>query len=131
MNAMKWALGHTLHWAALYGAFFAGVAGAMYALTFWVWVLAPLSWLLPTDKVIAAAASKPAQPQPVRRWLNWTQAWATLGLLVWFGHLATGLAWLLVMAATALREDQVAARRSELAQATAEDSAAVPAAAHR
>ena len=31
------------------------------------------------------------------RWLSWAQAWATLGLLIWFGHIATYLAWLWVM----------------------------------
>lgn len=94
-NLTRWWLVHAMHWAVLYGAFAADMNGAMYVLKFWVWVMAPLSLSLLTDKAVADSAKKP--PQPVRGWLSMLQAWVTLGLLVWFGHIASALAWGLVM----------------------------------
>jgi hypothetical protein len=93
----RWWVMHALHWAVLYGAFVAQMEGAMYVLKFWVWVMAPLSLFLLADKAAADAAKK--LPQPVRGWLSMLQAWVTLGLLVWFGHIASALAWGLVMCA--------------------------------
>lgn len=96
-----WWLVHSLHWAVLYGAFSAEVDGAMYVLKFWVWVMAPLSLVLLADQAVVDAAKKP--PQPVRGTLSMLQAWVTLGLLVWFGHIASALAWGLAMTMVALQ----------------------------
>lgn len=109
-----WWLVHALHWAVLYGAFFANVAGAMYVLKFCVWLMAPVSLLLLDDKPAAEAAKKPERP--VLRWLSKLQAWATLGLLVWFGHIASALAWGLVMVMFAMHHD--ATRKARAAAAT-------------
>lgn len=103
MKLTKWWLVHLLHWALLYGAFAAEVDGAMYVLKFWVWVMAPLSLFLLADKAAADAAKKP--PQPVRGALSWVQAWVTLGLLVWFGHIASALALGLTMTVIAVYRD--------------------------
>jgi hypothetical protein len=90
----------------------------MYVLKFCVWVMAVLSCVLLADKAVADAAKKPAQ-QPFRQWMSWAQAWATLGLLVWFGHIATGLAWLWVMAMIAIHHDMVKTQRNAPAPASA------------
>jgi hypothetical protein len=116
-EAMKWWLVHALHWAVLYGAFAVQADGPMYVLKFWAWVMAVLSCFLLTDKAVADAAKKPARP--VRRWLSWVQAWATLGLLVWFGHIATGLAWAWVMVVIADHQDKVKTQRSAPAPVSA------------
>lgn len=94
-NIVHWFLWHALHWAVLYGAFLAELEGAMYLLKFFVWLLAPLSLFLLTSTAVVSLAKRP--PQPLRYALSRLQAWVTLGLLVWFGHIATGVAWGLVM----------------------------------
>lgn len=98
-----WWLRHVLHWAVLYGAFAAEVDGAMYILKFLVWVMAPLSLFLLANNAVVDAAKKP--PHPVRADLSMLQAWATLGLLVWFGHIASALAWGVVMTMVAVHRD--------------------------
>lgn len=124
MKTAKWWLVHALHWAVLYGAFAAQIDGAMYVLKFFVWVMAPLSLFLLVDKAAQDAAKEPPLPA-VRGWFTWTQAWATLGLLVWFGHIASGLAWGLVMVMFALHRDATRKARAELA---AKDASATSAA---
>jgi hypothetical protein len=109
-----WTTVHALHWAILYLAFGANVEGAMYVLKFWVWVMAPLSLALLADRSVQASAKKP--PQPVLGWLSWLQAWATLGLLVWFGHIASGLAWGFVMVMSAWHRDVTKKARAAMAQ---------------
>ena len=114
---LKWWLVHALHWALLYGAFAAQIDGAMFVVKFWVWVMAPASLLLLADKTAIAAAKKPARP--VLRSLSWLQAWATLGLLVWNGHIATGLAWGVVMAVIAVHQDATDKARASAAAVAA------------
>jgi hypothetical protein len=113
----QWLVGHSLHWAVLYGAFAADVDGAMYVLKFWVWVMLPLSLFLLADKATADAAKKPARP--VRGALSSFQAWATLGLLVWFGHIASALAWGFVMLVVAVHRDKTVKARASTATVTA------------
>ena len=114
---IKWWLIHALHWVVLYGAFVAGAEGALYVLKFWVWVMAPASLFLLTDKSAAESAKRPRRP--VRGALSLFQAWVTLSLLVWFGHIASALAWGLVM--LALAAHRAAAKK---AHTTATTSAA-------
>ena len=113
----QWLVGHSLHWAVLYGAFAADVDGAMYVLKFLVWVLLPLSLFLLADKVAADAAKKPRTP--IRGFLSALQAWATLGLLVWFGHIASALAWGFVMLVGAVHRDKTGKARASIATVTA------------
>lgn len=113
-DVTRWWFVHALHWAALYGAFAAQVEGAMYVLKFWVWVMAPLSLFLLADKAAADAAKKPARP--VLGWLSMLQAWVTLGLLVWFGHIASAAAWGLVMVMCAMHRE--ATRKARAAAVT-------------
>ena len=108
---LKWLVAHSLHWAVLYGAFAAQLDGAMYVLKFWVWLMAPLSLFLLVAKVTEEEANRP--PQPVRSALNFLQAWVTLGLLVWFGHIATALAWGLAMLMFAAYRDAVKKARNK------------------
>lgn len=106
----KWGLVHAVHWTVLYGAFVVEMLGAMYTLKFWVWVMAPLSLLLLADAAVANSAKKPRQP--VRIALSSIQAWATLGLLVWFGHVASALAWGLVMLMVSIHREKTQKLRS-------------------
>lgn len=113
----RWWVVHVLHWAALYGAFAMNSDGAMYVLKFWVWVMAPLSLLLLMDSSAQDAAKKP--PRPMLFALSMLQAWATLGLLVWFGHIASALAWGVVMVMVAAHRDATRKARAKLAASTA------------
>lgn len=107
---MKWWLVHVLHWAVLYGAFAVNVDGAMYVLKFFIWLMAPLSLLLLAGQAAVEAAKNP--PYPVRGALNMLQAWVTLGLLVWFGHIASALAWGLVMTMVSIHNNATRKRRA-------------------
>lgn len=109
----KWILMHSLHWAVLYGAFAAQLDGALNLLMFWVWAMAPVSLFLLTDLAIAFSAEKP--PKPIRSTLSMLQAWVTLGLLVWGGHVATALAWGLVMIVVAAHISSVRKVRAAVA----------------
>jgi len=100
----KWWFIHVIHWAVMYGAFAANLDGAMYVLKFWVWIMAPISLTLLADKAIKDTAQKPARP--IRSFLSMTQAWVMLFALVWFGHIATGLAWAFVILVTYVHKDQ-------------------------
>lgn len=115
MKTLKFWAVHALHWAVLYGAFVLNEDGAMYVLKFFVWCLAILAWALLTDSALAESAKKP------RFWLRETasraQAWATLGLLIWFGHIATALAWGWCMVVVAIHRDQTAKKRAAPAAA--------------
>lgn len=91
---IHWAI-HAAHWAALYGAFVANNPGALAVLKFWVWVLLPLSAGLQSDEAVAEYAGQPVRR--VRDAAFFAQSWATLGLLVWFGHPFTGAALVFVM----------------------------------
>lgn len=112
-SLIRWWFLHAGHWAVLYGAFAAQMEGAMSVLKFWVWLMAPLSLFLVADKAATDAAKKPARP--VLGWLGMFQAWVTLGLLVWFGHIATGVAWFVVIGMCAYHRD--ATRRARAAAA--------------
>lgn len=117
MKTAKWAAWHAMHWAVLYGAFVAQMDGAMYVLKFLVWTMAPLSCLLMADAAVKNSAKSP--PQPTLAALNWLQSWATLGLLVWHGHIASGLAWLLAMLFVATHQDMVKKLRKSQESAAA------------
>lgn len=111
---MIWAAVHGAHWALLYGAFALNLEGALYVLKFFAWAMLPLALLTLTTWAQESMAKEPRAP--IRGYLSRVQAWTTLLLLVWFGHIATGLAWGLVMlcmgicrvGVTKLREKQQA-----------------------
>jgi len=100
---LKWWAWHTLYWVVLYGAFGLGIEGAMYVLKFWIWLMAPLSLFLLLDKASAAAAQKPRRT--TLNALSMLQAWVTLGLLVWFGHVVSACAWGFVMLMVVVHRD--------------------------
>ncbi len=108
---MTWTLVHCAHWAVLWGAFGAELEGAMYVLKFFAWTMAPLSLLLLTSFAQEKGAQEPQTP--VRAALSRVQAWVTLLLLVWFGHVATALAWGVSMFCAAAYREGVKKRRAE------------------
>lgn len=112
---MIWTAIHCAHWAVLYGAFALGMEGAVYVLKFFAWAMAFASPLLLTEK--AKETGVKGGPAPVRATLTRVQSWATLLLLVWFGHIVTALAWCMVMFCVALHREGVKKMRVEQAQA--------------
>lgn len=113
----KWWLWHALHWALLYGAFAAEMQGAMYVVKFVVWSFVPFSLLLLADKAVADTAARPRRP--LLNALKMLQAWSTLILLVWFGHIVTALAWAFVMFMVAVHRELVRRKRDSTAAVTA------------
>jgi hypothetical protein len=86
---------HGVQWAVLYFAFVENIDGALYALKFFIWVLATTIPYLLTDSAIESAAAMP--PAPVMARMNQALRWVTLGSLIWFGHLFTAAAWAFAM----------------------------------
>jgi hypothetical protein len=113
-NLARWCVVHAIHWALLYGAFVAGIDGAMYVLKFFVWCMWPLSFLLASKDVIAKDAKEP--PKPFLSALSAFQAWVTLFFLVWHGHFFTGLAWLIVIVMIAHHRAETKKVREALAK---------------
>lgn len=114
---VTWIVFHCAHWAALYGAFALELEGALYVLKFFAWVMVFLAPLLLTTGAQEAAAID--GPFPVRSALTRLQSWATLLLLVWFGHVATAVAWGIVMACVAINREGVNKMRNERATVVA------------
>lgn len=107
-----WWLVHAAHWSALIGAFALHSEGVLYLLKFGLWIIVLASPLLLLDDCIAKAAAKP--PNAVREPLSRALSWATLGLMVWHGHLITGTAWAIAMFIGALFRSLVADARRKL-----------------
>lgn len=112
MNKLAtWIAFHCAHWAVLYGAFVLEVEGALYVLKFFAWVMVFVAPLLLTNAAKENGVKE--NPTPVRSALTRIQSWATLLALVWFGHIATALAWCWVMACVALYREGVKKTRTE------------------
>lgn len=102
---LLWVTVHSGHWALLFFAFVQGNEGALRVLKFACWCVAVLSCLALTDDAIKGAAKLPPR-KGLMPLLSWGQVWATLVLLVWFGHIVTGLvcAWGMLMLAASEAE---------------------------
>lgn len=73
--------------------------------TFWVCVFALGAPLLVLDVATTLALKEP--PRPVREQLTTLVHWATLGLLVWNGHIAFAVIWAMAMFCIAIHRTQV------------------------
>lgn len=116
MKTVRWWLVYALTWALLYGAFVARLEGALHVVKFSVWVLAALSPVMVVDSVIEQSVKEP--PMRLRSVLLWLRNWVALGLLVWFGHIATGAALGVVMLCAAAHGLAVRKRRASATRAT-------------
>lgn len=112
-----WIVFHAAHWAVLYGAFGLDLEGAMYILKFFAWAMVFLAPLLLTDAAKENGAKE--NPAQVRRVMTNIQSWVTLLALVWFGHIATAVAWFWVMVCVAIYREQVKKMRTERMAAVA------------
>lgn len=112
----KWTLFYVLQWAVLYAAFWLRIDGALYVVKFWVCVFALGAPLLVLDVATTLALKEP--PRPVREQLTTLVHWATLGLLVWNGHIAFAVAWAMAMFCIAIHRTIVRVAR-KAAQAAA------------
>lgn len=108
---ITWIAAHCAHWAILYMAFFAHIDGALYILKFFAWAMVFISPVLLTD--IAKDRGAKETPTPVRAVLSRVQSWCTLLALVWFGHIATAVAWVFVMLCCALYREGVKKIRAD------------------
>lgn len=106
----RWWLVYALTWAVLYGAFAAQLDGALYVIKYLVWVLVALSPVMVAVSVIEQSVKEP--PMRLRSALLWLRNWVALGLLVWFGHFATGAALGVVMLCAAAHGLAVRKRRA-------------------
>lgn len=110
---MKWALVYVLEWAVLYAAFVLKLDGAMYVLKFAVWSILVLSPAFMMDATIQKAAESAKRYGPIQVGLGRLLSWTALLALVWFGHFATAVAWLIVMIMVAGHNGAVAKLRAE------------------
>lgn len=108
---VKWSVAELVHWGVLYGAFVVPLDGAMYALKFITWVTAAASLFILTEAFIAVQVKKPPEPR-VRVWLTTVKAWVTLAALVWFGHIFSGIAWMVAMLMAYTHREEVRTRRA-------------------
>ena len=90
-KSITWAIAHTLHWAALYAAFYMKLEGAQNLLVFLVLLLACASPMLLMDAAIQKAAADAPRSAAISA-LNWFQAWATLCLFAWHGWFVCAVA---------------------------------------
>lgn len=116
-NLATWIAFHCAHWAVLYAAFALNLEGALYVLKFFAWVMVLLAPLMLTDAAKESGVKE--NPKPVRAALTRIQSWTTLLALVWFGHIATAVAWFWVMACVALYREGVKKMRTERMAAVA------------
>ncbi len=100
-NLAIWWAAHIARWAVLYAAFVLQMDGAMYLLKFFIWCLAALAPFMVTDTALRHSAENEEPRSGLRTALYWMQAWTVLLALVWFGHIFTAAAWVLVMLCTA------------------------------
>jgi hypothetical protein len=107
-----WIAFHCAHWAALYGAFIIELDGALYILKFFVWAMVFIAPLMLTDA--ATEQGLKDSDKPVRGAMTRIQSWTTLLALVWFGHIATAIAWLWVMACAAIYRESVKKARADI-----------------
>ena len=87
--------------ALVYAGFINDVAGAQYIVKFFVW-----AFCLPLGLVAAFSGefhkNLAKEPKtPFRTAVSHMIAWATLGVLVWTGHVFTGAAWAVWMVCAA------------------------------
>lgn len=115
---ITWITFHTLHWAVLYGAFELKLNGAMYVLQFFVWVMLLTAFILLSDRLAKQAAKD--KPAPLKATMSALQSWSTLLLLVWNGHIATSIAWGVVMMLVAIHREKVQELRTSPEIANAE-----------
>ncbi len=108
---MKWIVFHIAGWAVIYAAFYENIEGAMYLLKFFLWLMAPLTAVLLTKLAVSSSAKNKPAPKALSA-LSTAQLWATLGLLIWFGHVFTALACAFIMAVTAIHRSLVSDARA-------------------
>ncbi len=99
--------------AAVWFGFIEGVEGAQYLAKFWVWAAAlPMGLISLTDAMQKKLADEPKPATPVRRTVQHLIAWFALGVFIWFGHIATAVAWGFWMLAAAICREGVKKHRA-------------------
>lgn len=91
--------------AAIWFGFVEGVQGAEYVAKFLIWgVNLPLAFMCFFDVMHRKLAENPKENALVSG-LTRAIAWATLGILVWHGHIATACAWMFWMIGCAVARE--------------------------
>lgn len=108
-KTLSWLAVKTCFAAALWFGFWQGVDGAQYVVKFFVW-----AWCLPLGLIALGsrdlhrdAAKTPETGGRARKFINQAFAWATLGALVWTGHVVTAGAWAVWMFCAAATDSAV------------------------
>ena len=90
----------------------AGVDGALYVMKFFVWAICLPAGLI----ALSDAAQKNMAKEPDTGSLNKLAArlvaWGCLGMMIWTGHMATGVAWGFYMMCTAVASEGVKKHRA-------------------
>ena len=92
MKTIKWLLFAAGQAALFYLAFIEGINGALNIVLFLVWGLFLLSFFVFNDEFVNTSQGRtPSVP----RWLDVTTDLIFVGVLVWFGHVFTAMAYMI------------------------------------
>jgi hypothetical protein len=98
--------------AMTYLGLVAGVDGALYVTKFFVWAIClPLGLIALTDAAQKNMAKEP-DTGPLNKMAAHLVAWACLGMMIWTGHIATGMAWGFYMLCCAIASEGVKKHRT-------------------
>ena len=110
-KALRWLVLNGGFVAAVWYGFIEGIDGAQYIAKFWVWaVTVPMGLMALTDAMQKKLAAAP--PTPVQSNVQQLIAWLALGVFIWFGHIATAVAWGFWMLANAICREGVKRHRA-------------------
>lgn len=112
-KAMLWLVLNGGFAASVWFGFIEGVEGAQYLAKFWVWAVAvPLGLMALTEAVQKKLAAEPEQQRSVNNMVQRLIWWFALVVFIWFGHIATAVAWGFWMLAAAVCREGVKKHRA-------------------
>ena len=90
----------------------AGVDGALYVMKFFVWAIClPVGLVALTDATQKIMAKEP-DSGPLNKLAARLVAWACLGVMIWAGHIVTGMAWGFYMLCAAIASEGMKKHRA-------------------
>lgn len=79
-----------------------GVDGALYVVKFFVWAICLPVGLSALSESVQKSLSKEPATGTLSRLISRLVAWSCLGVMIWTGHIATGVAWGFFMICSAI-----------------------------
>ena len=89
-----------------------GVDGALYVMKFFVWAICLPVGLIALTDVAQKGMAKTPDSGALNKLAARLVAWACLGMMIWTGHIATGVAWGFYMLCAAIAYEGVKKHRA-------------------